>query len=265
MRIIEINRPLAEIVAQLNAHRPELLVGYTAHLAALAAEQRAGRLGLSLLSVVCTGEALPPPEREAIEQGFGAPAVSLYGSSEHLQMGLSPPDGRCLVLYDDDLIYEIREEDILVTNLFNRTMPLIRYLMADVLRPLPRRRAAPPYLEIEITAGRGDLPRPRFETRDGGEASLNPNALFATFIPGLIRLQMQILGRASFRLCAWPMPGLGAGRLETALEELHRRVRAMLDANHMDNVVFEIAPTEELSLDAGTRKFPRIVDLRPKS
>jgi phenylacetate-coenzyme A ligase PaaK-like adenylate-forming protein len=50
-------------------------------------------------------------------------------------MGVSNADGATMTLIDDDLCFEFYADHSLITNLYNFTLPLIRYRMADVLRP----------------------------------------------------------------------------------------------------------------------------------
>ena len=45
------------------------------------------------------------------------------------------PGSSNIVLHDHDLIYEFYPDHSVVTNMFNETLPLIRYRMADILRP----------------------------------------------------------------------------------------------------------------------------------
>ena len=76
------------------------------------------------------------------ETAFGLPAADLYGSTEGL-VGVSPPGEEPLTFASDTCIVEpVDEHDqpvapgetsaaVLVTNLFNRAQPLIRYRIED--------------------------------------------------------------------------------------------------------------------------------------
>ena len=138
--------PLDEIVAGLNACQPTLLLsGYPSVLFGLAKEARQGRLRIAPARISCAGEPLLPEIRAALEEAWNVPVINLYGASEfggHVSCGLGPG----LHLSDDLAIFEpvdaagrpvapgVCSDKIYVTNLFNYTMPLIRYEVTDQLR-----------------------------------------------------------------------------------------------------------------------------------
>jgi phenylacetate-coenzyme A ligase PaaK-like adenylate-forming protein len=134
--------PLPEIVERLNELDAPALSGYPTVLARLAAERRAGRLRITPITISSTSETLYPQLRAAIRDGFGAPIVDMFGSTEGL-VGLSAPDDTVLVFNNDVCITELVDEDnrpvprgtpsakVLLTNLSNFTQPLIRYEMTD--------------------------------------------------------------------------------------------------------------------------------------
>jgi phenylacetate-CoA ligase len=96
---------------------------------------------LPLRSIVATSEPLTPPQRTLIEQAFGAPVQVEYGCGEVGPIAYSCEAGN-LHLMTADLIIEVLRADgtpagigetgeIVVTDLNNRAMPLIRYRLAD--------------------------------------------------------------------------------------------------------------------------------------
>ncbi|MDN5860970.1 MAG: hypothetical protein L0H84_20385 [Pseudonocardia sp.] len=134
--------PLTQIVSQLNEIRPPALFGYPTMLARLAAEQRAGRLRIAPGAVTCTSETCTPEVRAAITAGFGAPVIDTFAASEGVS-GTSLPGEDVFVLAEDGCIIELVDADdrpvppgtpstkVLVTNLYNRVQPLIRYALTD--------------------------------------------------------------------------------------------------------------------------------------
>lgn len=137
--------PLDEIVAELNACQPTLLGGYPSTLYALADQTRQGRLRIAPIRVSCAGEPLLPEIRAALEGAWTVPVINIYGASEfgcHGACGLGP----WLHLSEDLVITEpvdaagrpvapgVCSDKIYVTNLFNYTMPFIRYEVTDQMR-----------------------------------------------------------------------------------------------------------------------------------
>lgn len=260
-RLFEVNDPLPEVVEQLNEFQPEVLIGYTTALKILAAEQQRRALALErVINVTTAGEATSTADMTMLEQAFGCRVVNSYGCSEHLGMGASTPGGDKIVLYDQDLIFEFFDDHSLVTNLFNYTQPLIRYRMSDVLRPVPAGEHAP-YLVIESLVGRNEL-QPVFTNRNGVSDFISPHTINEIFVAGVTRFQLHLTGDESFRFPICLDRALDDQGRAAAVAGVEARLREILARKHMDNVRFEVVPTDDLPVNPRTRKFQLIVDQR---
>ena len=143
-----VTQPLPEIVDRLNALQAPALYGYPSVLARLARERQAGRLRIAPMIVTSTSETCTPELRAAISEGFGAPLIDSFGSSEGL-VGASDPDADVITFAEDGCIIELVDEEyravrpgtpcaaVLVTNLGNRLQPLIRYELTDTFVQQP--------------------------------------------------------------------------------------------------------------------------------
>jgi phenylacetate-CoA ligase len=176
-------------------------------------------------------------------------------------MGSSTAGSSNIVLHDHDLIYEFQPDHTVVTNMFNRTLPLIRYRMADVLRPVDSGKHAP-YLVIESLVGRNEL-QPVFRNRDGVEDFISPHTINEVFVAGVTRFQLQLTGADEFRFMVCLDTALDATARNVAIEGVAQRLREILARKRMDNVQFEVVPTDDLPVNPRTRKFQLIVDKRP--
>lgn len=139
---LDANMPTAEIVAALNVFRPDSLVGYASVLRVLAEEQSAGRLRVTPRAVMSASEVLTTDTRARIEAAFGVRATNVYAATETAGIASECGQGH-LHRYEDLVIAEIVDEDnqpvrdgdygakTLVTVLFSRTQPLIRYELSD--------------------------------------------------------------------------------------------------------------------------------------
>lgn len=135
-------QPLDEIVGALNDFRPDSLIGYASILRILAEEQLAGRLQLAPRAVMSASEVLTQGTRERLRAAFGVPPTNVYGATETAGIASECRLGH-LHRYEDLLIAEIVDDDnrpvrdgeygakLLVSVLFSRTQPLIRYEMSD--------------------------------------------------------------------------------------------------------------------------------------
>jgi phenylacetate-coenzyme A ligase PaaK-like adenylate-forming protein len=133
---------VSEIVERLNVLQAPGLQGYPSMLARLAEEHHADRLRIAPRSVTTTGETLTPELRAAIQSAFRAPIVDTFASSEGL-VGSTAPNSDVKVFNSDLCIAELLDTEnrpvpvgvpsakVLVTNLYNRIQPLIRYELTD--------------------------------------------------------------------------------------------------------------------------------------
>jgi phenylacetate-CoA ligase len=259
--LFEVNDPLPKVIDALNEFQPEFLSGYTTALKILAAKQREGMLRISPLGIGTGGEAMTLADKAVLEEAFGCEASSGYGCTEHLMMGSSTPGGRTLILYDDDLMFEFMEDHSLVTNLYNYTLPLIRYRMSDILRPVVNSSVSP-YIEIESLIGRNELV-PMFVNRDGIEDFISPHTINEIFVAGVSQFQMQLVDRTHFRFLVCLDTALTPQQREAALATLSARLRELLNQKLMNNVQFEIVVTEQIALNPRTRKFQLITNAIP--
>ncbi|WP_039890823.1 phenylacetate--CoA ligase family protein [Mycobacterium xenopi] len=258
-RFFEINSPLPQTVEQLNTFQPEVIGGYTTGLKILAEQQNKGILKVNPIAVTTAAEAMTPADKEIIESAFNCRALNIYGTAEHLVQGLANPDGQTMTLHDDDIIYEIFDDHVLVTNLFNYTQPLIRYRMSDIIRPLAQTHPSSPYLVINSVIGRAEKV-PMFTNRDGVDDFISPYTVNGIFVPGITRFQMQVVSKTKFIFKVVLDSSLAATQRAEALAAAEDRLREMLDRKLMDNVAFDVVATDDLPVNPRTRKFQLIVD-----
>jgi len=162
---VPVTWPLAEIVGRLNRLQPQGLFGYPSMLARLAIEQDAGRLAIAPRVVNSTAETLLPHFRAAITRAFGAPIVNTFATSEGL-VGASAPDDPVITMATDSCVVELVDDAyrpvppgiastrVLVTNLYNRLQPLIRYELPDSFTRQPD-SASHGHLRVTVV-GRSD-------------------------------------------------------------------------------------------------------------
>ena len=150
MRFVSVMDPIEAQVGQLNEFRPRALGGYPSAIRLLAREQAAGRLHIEPMFVVLAGETVLPSARRAIESAFGCPAYEEFGSTENGVLAVQCREGWLHAMTDWYALEAVdaryrpvpdgtRSHTLLVTNLANRLMPLIRYDQGDsvLFRPGP--------------------------------------------------------------------------------------------------------------------------------
>jgi phenylacetate-coenzyme A ligase PaaK-like adenylate-forming protein len=142
------SEPLDSIVDRLNEWQPQVLTCYASMAGTLASEQLAGRLRIAPDLITTVGEVLTPDHRARIVDAWGRQPYNVYGSTE------SPIAAECerhsgLHIFEDVMIPEVVDENgrpvppgkfgerLVITALFRRTQPLIRYEISDMVRISP--------------------------------------------------------------------------------------------------------------------------------
>ena len=203
VRTFSVQAPLAELARELQAYSPTVLISYPSCAAALAQAQADGTLKLKLSEVWVGGEQLTAEQRSQIRAAFDCGLRNNYGSSEFFSMAWECADGR-LHLNNDWLILEPVDHQlrpvppgeashsVLLTNLANRTQPLLRYRLGDSLRfvgtPCPCGSALP-VIEVQ---GRADHTLLMHDARDR-RVTLLPLALITVIEEGAGVTQFQLL------------------------------------------------------------------------
>ncbi|KTD17458.1 coenzyme F390 synthetase [Legionella jordanis] len=150
IRVFSVDMPTPELVAQLNKFRPTLLSPYASIGALLASEQDAGRLQINPALVVLSAEGLPLPEYDRIANAFKTKVLYSYAATECMFIGPACEhhwlhvNADWVLLEPVDADYRatppgVMSHTVLVTNLANKTQPIIRYDLGDriMLKPEP--------------------------------------------------------------------------------------------------------------------------------
>lgn len=138
--------PLSTLAARLNEWQPNILIAYPSIASLLAEEQRAGRLHIAPWLLFGSAEVLTHDTRHLLEQTWNAPLFDHYGATESGGLASECQQHTGLHFFEDLVLVEnvddhnrpvppgVYGEKLLITVLFNRTQPLIRYELSDSLR-----------------------------------------------------------------------------------------------------------------------------------
>jgi len=261
VRTYDVGQPMPQLVDSLNAFQPQVLTGYAAVLKVLAEAQQRGELRIRPIQIGNGGEPLPPETKSLLERVFEVPVLNAYASSEHLYMGMTYPGVDGMHLMEDELIFEIEPDHTCVTNLFNPTMPLIRYRMDDVLVPAAHGTSPFPYQRVREIVGRAEDALV-FSNRHGRRDFIHPIVLVELVVPGLDAWQIALEGDEAFCFRARLDPGLSASGRDECLRLLRARLGSILAEKEMTNVRFRIEEVDALSIDPHTGKFRLVTGLQ---
>jgi phenylacetate-coenzyme A ligase PaaK-like adenylate-forming protein len=147
--IVPVILPFNEIVRQLNELQPYRLTSFPSMLRQLCFAAEAGELKIAPALITSSAEQLLPETRTALEQTFRVPVFDAWACVEAGLLGHSCPKRPTAIHLIDDLsIVEPVDANgtamsasalsagILLTNLFNKLVPIIRYSISDTVTPL---------------------------------------------------------------------------------------------------------------------------------
>lgn len=127
---------------QLKKFRPKVVLAYANSLALFAKYLQAERIQpYSPKAIITSAETLTPENRRLIEATFGAPVFNRYGSREFSVIASECPKRDGLHVMSEGLFVEIMKDgrhvekgetgELIITDLLNFAMPLIRYRIGD--------------------------------------------------------------------------------------------------------------------------------------
>ncbi len=254
--LVPATQPVGEIVARLNALQPSVLTGYASMLVRLAAEANAGRLRIAPRAVSSTSETLLPELRCAIRDAFGVPVLDGFGSTEGL-VGKSSPDQDVMVFNTDLCIVELVDTEyrpvapgtpsakVLVTNLYNRTQPLIRYELTDAFVAEPGDNG---YLRARVRGRADDVLR-------YGSADVHPIAIRSVMVKAAEVIDYQVR-QTPCGIDVVVVAGDGA-----RLDGLSDRLRLALTDSGLPRPDVVVRRVEALDRHPGSGKVRRFVPL----
>lgn len=148
LQVLSVHTPLTDLVNELNRFRPVLLAPYASLASQLASEQEAGRLQIQPMLLTLSAEGLPAAEYDRIANVFGAKVGNSYAASECMFLSYDCSE-RWLHVNADWVVVEPVNADysptppgeqshtVLITNLANRTQPILRYDLGDSILQRP--------------------------------------------------------------------------------------------------------------------------------
>ena len=169
------NRPPdADIIHQLHTFKPRCLVGYPTALLRLAQIARPAQLHIPV--VFCTGEAIYPAQREFLHAVFDCQVRDYYGCNEINSLAYECEHGQKHITAEHVILETVDDHGqpvwdqpgrILVTDLDNTAMPMLRYELGDLgvltRDPCPCGRTLPVLKHLEgrcqdvLRNARGDI------------------------------------------------------------------------------------------------------------
>lgn len=252
---------LSSIVAELNQFKPDSLFAYGSILGSLTGEQVAGRLSIQPRWIFSCSEHFPDHVRQSIRVAWNLDPFNMYSATETGVMA-SECAQHNFHLFDDLVITEVVDEKnkpvppgecgakLLVTVLFSKTLPLIRYEMSDrVMTALKKCPCGLPFPTIRSVEGRTEDTL-RFKGINGGTKNVDPN-IFHRILELKTDREWQIVQHddaIEIRLAGTHPPKIMA-EIESETRSELRQLGANVEVVHArDNQIISRGPTGKIKL-----------------
>ncbi len=248
--------PLAKTVATLNAFQPEYLFGYSAAIHELAEAALGGTLAIRPRFVGTSGEILTGEAAAAIERAWGIRPTNAYGTSESLCLGLRTSTDDALSLMEDETIIEMLDGSdrevapgkvgrVVITSLYNRAIPIVRYDMRDYVTR-GHRQEHEAFDKILRVEGRVEDALP-VTLSDGMVDKIHPVVLSEFFVPGIQRFQF--IGESPAKIA---LHYLAESDIDASVREAFERILAMKGA--LGSTELHVERVAGLAADPATGK-----------
>lgn len=266
---ISINSPIRKINQIINEYQPHILSGYSSGIYLLAQEQIDGHIDIKPKRIVCSADPLTATMEETIKKAFAVDPVNFYAASEGIGMAVQCDLHRRFHFFNDWYYIEIVDKNfnpvdpggpgnVLLTNLYNYTQPLIRYEMSDeiILDDKPCQCGWSFPLIKDIVGRQEEFLW--FERANGEKEYLHPTAIISFTVPGLEKLQVVQNQKNTFT-----MKVIIQGNRDTIIWAIQKKMKGILQEKGLEDTVnFDIEEVEEIPNDSRTKKYKFIIPLK---
>jgi amino acid adenylation domain-containing protein len=255
------------VIDRLNEFQPNQLHGYASSIHELSGLALTGELRISPQRIFVSGEKLTGEMERQIHQAWASHLIDSYSAAESRFIAFKQSGETEMNIIDELNILEILDSAhrqvgtngsgrAVLTNLYNATLPLIRYEMGDNL-VCGAANLASPIKTIKEIAGRATDVLP-VTLRDGGEGAISPLVLAAFYVPRLEKVQFVSLREDRVRINY-----VSAENLDRSIQIEFQR---LLDCTAAARTTFEVCRAASIDPDPHTGKHCFVVlPCRPTS
>jgi amino acid adenylation domain-containing protein len=244
-----------QALRRLNAFQPDRLVGYSSSIVPLADMALHNKLDIHPASIFVTGDLLTPDMEETIRRAWDVPLYVQYSASESMYIAFKNAREEEMAVITDLNIVEILGEDnrgvqpgregrIVLTNLYNHTLPVLRYELADrAVRGVDREGSLPTIREIK---GRVNQPLP-VVLENGSRDTISPHVLGEFYVPGLEKMQYISRSPADVEIRY-----VAPFEMDSSVRNEFQRI---LNMKRASGTTFEVRRVTRIEIDPQTGKF----------
>ena len=244
------------VARQLNDFQPHQLGGYSSVVSMLAELELKGRLHIHPQRIIVSGDKLTGSMERTIYEAWKAPIHVVYSASEATCLALKKFGQDQMVVMDDLNIVEVLDEDnqpvgagaegrAVVTNLYNYTLPIVRYELGDHV-VLGMKQSESALTTIRDIIGRATRALPVL-LNDGSLDVISHHVLGEFYVPGVERFQF--VSRFPNHV---QVHYVGRSGLDSSVRKQFQRI---LEIKGATQTTFEVLRREYIANDSKTGKF----------
>ena len=184
-----------ENLKNLEKFGPDVLSGYSSSIYLVAKAKLDGKIDIKPKKIICSGDKMTKTIRNTIKKAFEIEPTNFYASSESLCMAADCENHKALLMFEDWHIFETSNNNsndhgsLILTNLYNRAQPLIRYKIGDEVSLGDGQICGLGYNVIKNIGGRSrDFIF--FNLPNGEQKFIHPAEIEEFFVPGLEKMQL---------------------------------------------------------------------------
>lgn len=269
IKVFPVNTPIPELVNQLNGFNPAVITSYASTMLLLTSEQEAGRLHISPALITTTAEGIPVEDYYRMEEVFKTKVRNSYACTEVPFFSYGCEKQWYHVNTDWAAFEPVDEEyrptpkgkqsyTVLISNLANRTQPILRYDLGDSIleRPDPC-ECGNPLPAIRVQGRSADILK--FTALNGEQVKITPLTFGAAIdkTPGVELFQLVQTQPNNLRVRLLYASGGNPDTVWTAVESEMKRV---LSENSIGNVTVERASESPEQSKGG--KYREVIPLK---
>lgn len=229
----------------INSFQPDIIMAKPHVLSKLAQLIERGELFINPEKLIFVGEMLRPRDKELIQKNFKCPVKNSYSTCETGPVAWQAGMEEKLVGLHEEVIIELLDENnqkiteyykegrLVITNLYNHVMPIIRYDIGDRACFVPNEKAGE-FSTISYIKGR-DTGSFSFINKLGQPEMVSEYPFWSLDIPGVARYQVIQMSREELQI-RLELDGKEINKDEV-LEKFQKKVnRIFLERDNMDNL-----------------------------
>jgi amino acid adenylation domain-containing protein len=245
-----------QTVRQLSEFQPHRLSGYSSAVAQLAELALKGRLQIHPQKVFVYGDKLTQSMEKKIREAWGVPIYVLYAASESKFIAIKTPEHEQMMVMDDLNIVEVldkkdqavsagKEGRVVLTNLYNYTLPILRYELGDYVVKGTELHDGP-FSTLRDIRGRVNDALP-IVLSNGLHDSIHPLVLTTLFVPTIEKYQFVSASPEHVRI-----DYVAPRNIDAAVRE---EIQKMLDAKGAAGTTVDVRNVPAIDNDPKTGKL----------